>query len=251
MWSPPAEFGPESQRRPALRQGKPVADSTSLKTRRKSLAVRPPKAQNTREMNSTQKQFSLNRGASRKQFPISKRLRGGLLAFGIGVGSLFATGCATNNPALNAFMNYGVAPVIAADAGRSQVIVNTVDQTNSRGTSLRKSLESWKVGLARDFQIDEYGFPVKAVEPSESFSTKEPFVIAIHNPTGRRQVLDCYISSDSGRNWSKKYHIPSTGSAQIRVNPGEFPLGQHLIEFRDVVFTDLVYGSRRTLTITQ
>ena len=71
MWSPPAEFGPESQRRPALRQGKPVADSTSLKTRRKSLAVRPPKAQNTREMNSTQKQFSLNRGASRKQISIS------------------------------------------------------------------------------------------------------------------------------------------------------------------------------------
>lgn len=57
---------------------------------------------------------------------LEKRLRGGLLAVGIGVGSLYLSGCATNNPALNAFMNYGVAPVIAAEAGRSQqtVIVN-------------------------------------------------------------------------------------------------------------------------------
>ncbi|MSS74735.1 hypothetical protein EXS73_00770 [Candidatus Pacearchaeota archaeon] len=57
---------------------------------------------------------------------LEKRLRGGLLAVSIGVGSLLGSGCATNNPALNAFMNYGVAPILAADAGRSQqtVIVN-------------------------------------------------------------------------------------------------------------------------------
>ena len=64
---------------------------------------------------------------------LEKRLRGGLLAVGIGVGSLYLSGCATNNPALNAFMNYGVAPVIAADAGRSRqtVVVNGGQQASN------------------------------------------------------------------------------------------------------------------------
>ena len=63
---------------------------------------------------------------------LEKRLRGGLLALGIGIGSL-GSGCATNNPALNALMNYGVAPILAADAGRSQqtVVVNGGQQVNS------------------------------------------------------------------------------------------------------------------------
>ncbi len=78
---------------------------------------------------------------------LEKRLRGGLLAVGIGVGSLYLSGCATNNPALNAFMNYGVAPILAADAGRSQqtVIVNGGQpQENIAGVIQRSILQGWR-----------------------------------------------------------------------------------------------------------
>jgi len=82
---------------------------------------------------------------------LEKRLRGGLLAFSIGVGSLGLSGCATNNPALNAFMNYGVAPVIAAEAGRSQVIVHT-PQIDSRTPEQKENHRKTQEWIARDYK---------------------------------------------------------------------------------------------------
>jgi hypothetical protein len=57
---------------------------------------------------------------------LAKRGKSFVLVGALGAGSLLHSGCATGNPAFDAFMNYGVAPVVAADAGRSRqtVIVN-------------------------------------------------------------------------------------------------------------------------------
>lgn len=82
---------------------------------------------------------------------LEQRLKSGFLALGIGVGSLGLSGCATNNPALNAFMNYGVAPVIAAEAGRGQVIVNA-PQIDSRTPEQKENYRKTQEWIARDYK---------------------------------------------------------------------------------------------------
>jgi len=108
---------------------------------------------------------------------LEQRLKSGFLALGIGVGSLGLSGCATNNPALNAFMNYGVAPVIAAEAGRSQqtVVVNGGQPQPNIATEIQKSiLQSWRfVACEKWVDYDNNG----AISDSELEGVKNRFDI--------------------------------------------------------------------------
>lgn len=171
---------------------------------------------------------------------LEQRLKSGFLALGIGVGSLGLSGCATNNPALNAFMNYGVAPVIAAEAGRGQVIVNeNGEKPYQRG---------WRVFITKDIVFDEYGFLKQAIDPRTTFSKDESFYVGISNEQGLRQGFRAFFSSD-GINWEMKGHSGTPVEFfSLKINSGELKPGSYFLQMKDGI--NRVVG-QRTLEIRE
>lgn len=147
-------------------------------------------------------------------------------------GVLGLSGCASE------MMYYvdGVNPHTNTRVGTSPYTPATQNQVN------------WRVFVAKEMKLDEYGLPQQAVDPRTTFSKNEPFVVGIANDAGKTQGFGVYFSQD-GLTWEKK---GSSGrpveSFSLHIKPGQLEQGTYFLEFRDGI--NRVCGFRRTIQIT-